>query len=54
MRCEYCAYRYSWECEEYWVSNNKMCDDFKLDFDTLSESQKKAIQKRLMGDSYDS
>lgn len=49
MRCEYCIYRYSWDCEDYWISDSHMCEDFKLDFDALSESQKKAIQKRLMG-----
>lgn len=54
MRCEYCTYRCSWDCEDYWISDSHMCKDFKLDFDALSESQKKAIQKQLMGESYDS
>ena len=49
MRCEHCEYRYSWDCEDWWVSNSKICNDFKLDFDSLTDKQKKEIQKRLMG-----
>ena len=50
MRCEHCEYRYSWDCEEWQVSNDYICKEFKLDFDTLTDKQKKEIQKRLMGD----
>lgn len=49
MRCEHCKYRYSWDCEDYWVNDNRLCKDFKLDFDSLTDKQKKEIQKRLMG-----
>jgi len=49
MRCDYCIYRNSWECEDWRVSDEYICKEFKLDFDALSESQKKAIQKALMG-----
>ena len=49
MRCEHCEYRYSWDCEDWWVSDDKLCNDFKLDFDSLTDKQKKEIQKRLMG-----
>lgn len=48
MRCEHCEYRYTWDCEDYWISDNSMCENFKLDFDTLTNAQKKEIQKRLM------
>lgn len=48
MRCEHCVWRYSWDCEDYWISDNNMCENFKLDFDTLTNAQKKEIQKRLM------
>ena len=49
-RCDYCAYRNSWECGDGWTRrrNYIFCDDFELDFDTLTEKQKKAIQKILM------
>ena len=49
MRCEHCEYRYSWDCEDFWKSDNTFCLLFKLDFDTLTTAQKKEIQKRLMG-----
>lgn len=51
MRCEHCEYHYSWDCEDYWISDSKICNDFKLDFDSLTDKQKKEIQKRLMGGS---
>ena len=50
MRCDYCIYRYSWDCEDGYVSNEHICKEFKLDFDTLSNKQKKEIQKRLMSE----
>ncbi len=51
-RCEYCEYRNGWECSDgyYRVSNDKMCERFKLDFDTLSDGVKRQIQKRLIGE----
>lgn len=49
-RCDYCEYRNCAECEYVGdrVSNDVVCNDFKLDFDTLSDREKKTIQKRLM------
>ena len=49
-RCEYCKYITSVECESAKdrVSNDFVCDDFRLNYDTLSDKEKKAIQKRLM------
>lgn len=49
-RCDYCEYRNCAECEHVGdrVSNDVICNDFKLDFDTLSDREKKTIQKRLM------
>ena len=47
-RCDYCKYRNTWDCEEWHLSNDCFCEEFKLDFDTLSDKQQKAIQKRLM------
>ena len=50
MRCEHCEYRNSWDCEDGYISNNKMCREFVLDFHTLTDSQKNEIQKRLMNE----
>lgn len=47
-RCDYCVYRNSWDCEDWRISNDCLCENFKLDFDTLDSYQKKAVQKRLM------
>lgn len=48
-RCDYCKYRNCVECEVGdRVANDVVCNNFKLDFDTLSNREKKAIQKRLM------
>lgn len=54
MRCEHCEWRNSWDCEGFWKSDNTLCGLFRLDFDTLTAAQKREIQKRLMGESYDS
>ena len=49
-RCEHCQYRNTWECGDGWNrrSNDTVCNDFKLDYDTLTDKQKKTIQKILM------
>jgi hypothetical protein len=51
-RCDYCVYRNSWDCGDGWnrISNSSYCSEFKLDYDILSDKQKKQIQKVLMGD----
>ena len=42
--CEHCSCRGSWDCEDrYYYPED--CDDFKLDYDTLSNKQKKKIKK---------
>ena len=46
MICNYCSYRHSWDCEDGW-NIRKNCSDFKLDWNTLSEKDKKTIQKIL-------
>lgn len=50
-RCDYCEFRNSWDCGDGWdrTSNDSLCADFKLDFDRLTDSQKKAVQEILMG-----
>lgn len=52
MRCDFCEYRNSWDCEDWKVDNNTKCENFKLDFDSLSEKQKDTIQKKLMKTEY--
>jgi hypothetical protein len=56
-RCDYCIYRNSWDCGDGWnrISNSSYCSEFKLDFDSLSDKQKKQVQRVLMGgdDEYD-
>ena len=51
-RCDYCRYKNSWDCEDGWdrVPNDKICDDFVLEFNLLSKKQQKKIQKILMHD----
>ena len=49
-RCECCKYRNCIDCEDgyYSVPANCICNNFELDFDALSDKQKKTIQKILM------
>ena len=44
--CDHCTYRHSWDCDDGW-NRRKNCSEFKLDFDTLTEKQKKTIQRIL-------
>lgn len=44
MACDYCAYRYSYDCDDGW-NRHKNCKSFKLDWDSLSEKDKKTIRK---------
>ena len=43
---EHCEHRNSWDCDDGWC-DCKNCEHFKLDFDTLTERQKKAIKRIL-------
>ena len=45
--CEHCRYRNSWDCDDgrpYPVSG---CENFELDFSTLTKKQQKAIRRIL-------
>lgn len=44
--CEHCTARNSWDCEDY--HPQKWCDSFKLDFDSLTKKQQKAIKRILI------
>jgi hypothetical protein len=46
MCCRYCVYRNSWDCGDgYYRRNN--CSSFQLDWNMLSEFEKKIIQAVL-------
>lgn len=45
--CEHCVYRNSWECDDGYPYPQKGCDNFTLDFSTLTKKQQKAIRKIL-------
>ena len=44
--CNYCEYHNSYDCEDGY-DRSENCDNFKLDFITLSKKQKKKIKKFL-------
>ena len=44
--CDYCCYRNSWDCDDGW-NRRKNCGDFKLDFDTLTDEQKKLVRNAI-------
>lgn len=46
-RCEHCQRYETWECWDV-TSDEKVCERFKLDFDTLNVTQKKNVQLWLM------
>ena len=50
----HCIYRNSYDCCDGYC-NCKSCDSFKLDFDTLTNKQQKAIKRILSheDDNYD-
>lgn len=45
-RCDVCEYKNSWDCGDGWgrISDDELCDNFKLNYDGLSDNQKHAIQ----------
>lgn len=44
--CNHCRYRNSWDCDDGW-NRRRSCSEFELDYSTLSDKQKKTIQKIL-------
>lgn len=44
--CDHCKHRHSWDCDDGW-NRHKSCGEFELDYSTLSNKQKKTIQKIL-------
>ena len=47
MVCEHCRYRHSWDCDDGLAYPKGGCDNFRLDFDSLTDRQKKAIRRIL-------
>lgn len=47
-RCYHCEYKNSWDCEDYKIPDKFLCDRFRLDYDTLTSKQKKAVQHYFM------
>ena len=48
--CEHCQYRYTWDCQDDYYRPKNGCEYFKLDFDTLTKKQQKAIRKILINE----
>lgn len=46
MFCDHCAYRNSWDCGDGW-NRRSNCDGFKLDWNTLSDSEADAIRSAI-------
>ena len=46
MCCENCVYRHSWDCDDGY-NRRSNCSSFKLDWDTLTDFEKKLIQSAL-------
>ncbi len=46
--CEYCKYRFSWDCEEGYVSYPG-CESFTLDWGSLSGGERDLIEAILKG-----
>ena len=46
MCCEHCVYRNSWDCSDGY-NRQSNCPSFHLDWDTLSDLEKKLIQSLL-------
>ncbi len=55
QRCDYCSYKNSWDCDDGYnrISNDVICENFKLDYDLLNNKQKKTIQRILMNEKTD-
>lgn len=45
--CNHCTYQYSWDCDDGLPYPKNGCEDFKLDFETLTKKQQKAIRRIL-------
>ena len=48
MICEYCKYRFSWDCEEGYISYPD-CESFTLNWESLSDDKRDLIEAILKG-----
>lgn len=44
MACDYCAYRYSYDCDDGW-NRHKNCESFKLDWTVYLRKIRKLFRK---------
>lgn len=51
--CEHCKSRYTWDCDDGLPYPRGGCEDFALDWNTLSSKQQKTIRKILSNNDYD-
>lgn len=51
--CEHCKSRYTWDCDDGRPYPKGGCRDFELDWDTLTNKQKKAILRFLRNEERD-
>lgn len=47
-RCDHCTQRFTWDCEDWRPADNVMCDNFELDWKTLSPKFKEIAQEVLI------
>lgn len=45
--CEHCRFRYSWNCDDGLPYPAGGCENFELDFSTLTKKQQNAIRRIL-------
>lgn len=48
--CEHCRSRHSWDCDDGYAYPKGGCDNFELDYSTLSNKQKKTIKRVLQNE----
>lgn len=51
--CEHCRSRHSWDCDDGHAYPKGGCDNFELDYSTLTNKQKKAIRRVLQNEERD-
>ena len=42
-KCDFCKYRYSWDCDDGLPYPDNGCKDFALDENTLTEEEKRLM-----------
>lgn len=42
-KCDFCKFRFSWDCDDGLPYPENGCSDFELDMNTLSEEERRAF-----------